>query len=121
MVEAAWVAVEHHPHWKAECARLSARLGAQKASVALARKLLVVVWHVLTKREADRHGDPQAIARKLYTWVSRCGATPGKHRPLRLLVRRERDRRGLDAPEVLVGYGRNRRPLAPPGVSASAR
>ncbi len=120
MVEAAWVAVEHHPKWKAEFARLSARLGAQKAIVAVARKLLVVVWHVLTKREADRHGDTQAIARKLYTWVSRCGATPGHHRPLRLLVRREFDRLGLDAPEVMVGYGRNRRPLAPPGVSASA-
>jgi len=121
MVEAAWVAVAHHPKWKAEFARLSARLGAQKAIVAIARKLLVVVWHVLTKREADRHGDTQAIARKLYTWVSRCGATPGTHRPLRLLVRRELDRLGLDAPEVLVGYGRNRRLLVPPGMAASAR
>jgi transposase len=27
MVEAAWVAVEHHAHWKAQFERLSARIG----------------------------------------------------------------------------------------------
>jgi hypothetical protein len=37
----------------------------QKAVVAIARKLLVVVWHVLTKEEADRHADPDQVARKL--------------------------------------------------------
>src|SRR2546430_12021607 len=31
MVEAAWVAVEHHPHWKAQFERLSKRIGKQKA------------------------------------------------------------------------------------------
>src|SRR5258708_4720050 len=41
MVEAAWVAVEHHPHWKAQFERLAARIGKQKAIVAVARKLLV--------------------------------------------------------------------------------
>ena len=27
MVEAAWVAVEHHPHWKAQFERLTKRIG----------------------------------------------------------------------------------------------
>ena len=36
----------------------------QKAVVAVARKLLVIVWHVLTKCEADRHADPQRVAAK---------------------------------------------------------
>ncbi len=46
MVEAAWVAVEHHPHWKAQFEHLTRRMGKQKAIVAIARTLLVVVWHV---------------------------------------------------------------------------
>ena len=56
MVEAAWVAVEHHPHWKGEFERLSVRIGKPKAIVAIARKLLVAVWHVLSRRCADIHG-----------------------------------------------------------------
>jgi transposase len=43
MVEAAWVAVEHHPHWQAQFERLTRRIGKQKAIVAIARKLLVAV------------------------------------------------------------------------------
>ena len=35
MIEAAWVVVEHHPHWKGESERLSARIGTHKA---IARK-----------------------------------------------------------------------------------
>lgn len=119
MVEAAWVAVEHHPHWKEQFTRLSGRIGAQKAIVAIARKLLVVVWHVLTDQEADRDGDDAAIARKLYTWVSRCGTTPGRQRPLGALVRHELERLGIGRGLTVTGYGRC--PLPPPGLAASAR
>ena len=41
MVEAAWVAVEHHPHWQAQFERLAARIGNEMPIVAIARKLLV--------------------------------------------------------------------------------
>ena len=44
---------------KREYARLEKRVGSNKAVVVIARKLLVVVWHVLTDREADRHVTPQ--------------------------------------------------------------
>jgi len=44
LVEAAWSAVEHHPHWHMEFERLVPALGKGKAIVAIARKLLVVVW-----------------------------------------------------------------------------
>jgi hypothetical protein len=66
MVEAAWVAVEHHPHWKGEFERLCARIGKPKAIVAIARKLLVAVWHVLSQKLADNHADVQAVARTLW-------------------------------------------------------
>jgi transposase len=68
LVEAAWSAVEHHPDWKAEFERLAPSLGKGKAIVAIARKLLVVVWHVLTHQVVDRHADRPMVARKLQRW-----------------------------------------------------
>jgi transposase len=50
MVESAWVAVGGHPYWKELFERLAVRVGRPKAIVAIARKLLVVVWHVLANR-----------------------------------------------------------------------
>ena len=68
LVEAAWSAVDHHPYWHAEFERLVPSLGKGKAIVALARKLLVVVWQVLTKRVVDRHADLPMVTRKLQRW-----------------------------------------------------
>ena len=62
MVEAAQYATRTHPHWKAELARLEPRLGREKAIVAVARKLLVAVWHVLTDHEADRFAEATNVA-----------------------------------------------------------
>jgi hypothetical protein len=73
MVEAANSAVRSHPHWKAELARLEPRLGRSKAVVAIARKLLVAVWHVLTKGEKDKHAEPQRVAQSLLRFVYRTG------------------------------------------------
>ena len=95
MVEAAWVAVEHHPYWKGQFERLSARIGKHKAIVAIARKLLVAVWHVLTRERADVHADVQAIARKLHSFPARCGTTPGERRSQVALLRRYLDQLGL--------------------------
>ena len=39
-----------------------------KAIVAIARQLLVAVWHVLTERTADTHADPQRVAIKVMRW-----------------------------------------------------
>ena len=68
LVEAAWVAVETHPHWKGEFEHLTRRMDKNKAIVAIARKLLVVVWHVLTERVADKHAEPKMVAFKLMRW-----------------------------------------------------
>ena len=65
MVQVAHAAAKSHPHWRAERQRLEPRLGYSKAIVAIARKMLVVVWHVLTLRQADRFAHPQKVARKL--------------------------------------------------------
>ncbi len=68
LVEAAWAAVAHHPYWKAEFARLTRRLPENKAIVAVARRLLVAIWHVLTERAADKHAEPEMVATKLMRW-----------------------------------------------------
>lgn len=76
LIEAAWMAVQYHPYWKAQFERLATRIGKGKAIVAIARKLLVVIWHVLTERVADRRAETPAVARKFLRW----GRTVGKER-----------------------------------------
>jgi transposase len=62
MVGAANVAVCHHPFWKKEFERLEFRLGRSKAIVAIARRLLVAVWHILKSETVDRHADVRRVA-----------------------------------------------------------
>jgi len=68
LIEAAWSAVATHPHWKQEFVRLCRRKPEGVAIVAIAHKLLVAVWHVLSERAADRHADPVMVATKLMRW-----------------------------------------------------
>ena len=49
---------------------LAKSIGTNKAITAIARKILVVIWHVLTKRQADRFANGQAVARSLMGWCS---------------------------------------------------
>jgi transposase len=106
MVEAAHSASRHHGHWRAEFERLRPRLGHSKALVAIARKLLVVVWHVLTNETADRHAEPYQVARSLMVYGYRLGR---EHRPdgqsVPQLVRMLLDRLGIGADLTTVAKG----------------
>jgi len=73
LVEAAHVAANSHPHWKAELARLQPRLGYNKAIVAIARKLLVTVWHVLAHKVADRFAEPDKVSKKMLRFAYEVG------------------------------------------------
>jgi transposase len=73
LTEAAQVAANSHPHWKAELARLQPRLGRNKAIVAIARKLLVAVWYILAQHKTDRFAQPQAIAQKFLKFAYQIG------------------------------------------------
>jgi transposase len=73
LVEAAWTAVRFDPHWQAQFERLARRIGKHKAIVAIARKLLVVIWHVLTAAETDRRAEADKVAGKLMVWAWRVG------------------------------------------------
>lgn len=82
LIEAAWEAVRFDATWKQRFVQLEARLGSGKAIVAMARKLLVVIWHVLTTQRADRAAEPVAVARKFLRWGSSHQAVrePGQSR-----------------------------------------
>ena len=73
LTEAAQVAANSHPHWKAELARLQPRLGRNKAIVAIARKLLVAVWYILAQHKTDRFAQPKAIAQKFLKFAYQLG------------------------------------------------
>jgi transposase len=68
LVEAAHTAARTSPYWRQEFARLARRIGDKKAIVALARKLLVVIWHVLMSQTADQRADAERVAFKLMVW-----------------------------------------------------
>lgn len=112
MVEAARIAVLYHAYWKQEYARLEKRLGSNKAIVVIARKLLVVVWHVLTDREADRHVVPQKVADKFLLW-SRClGDEKRGGLTSRQFIRLQLMRLKMGDDLTHVRHGINARPLA---------
>lgn len=69
MIAAAHAAKRVNPHWKGEFQRLMRRIGKHKATVAIARKLLVSIWHILTRREVDRYMTSAALATTFTAFV----------------------------------------------------
>ena len=51
MVQCAQVAMRHDPRMKAFYERLASKKGAAKATVAVAKEMLVVLWYMLTRRQ----------------------------------------------------------------------
>jgi len=118
MVEAAQTAANTHPHWQAELQRLEPRLGRNKAIVAIARKLLVAVWHVLTFQVADKHAQPVLVARKLMNLTYKMGLA---NRPAGLssaaLVRSQLDRLRLAQDLTHIPWGAKKKPIPLPPSS----
>lgn len=73
IVEAAIHASSHHPHWKKVYRRLEPRIGRNKTFVAIGRKLLIAVWHILTDVEVDRFAVPEKVAATLFAHAYRVG------------------------------------------------
>lgn len=106
LVQAAHVAVQHHPHWKAEFQRLDQRIGRKKAIVAIARKLLVAVWHVLTKEAADRYAEPADVACSLFRFVYKAGVRNLPEGQSALgFTRQQLDRLGIGAELTELPWG----------------
>ncbi len=115
MVEAAHTAARTHPHWQTELARLEPRLGYNKAIIAIARKLLVVVWHVLTEGVVDRFAQPEAVARKLLTHANRLGrANRPSGQTAAAYTRQHLDCLGLGADLETIRLGHTKTVTLPP-------
>lgn len=115
LVEAAQTATAHHPHWQAELAWLEPRLGRNKAIVAIARKLLVTVWHILTKGIPDRYAEPGIVARKLmnYTYLLGKANRPTGQKTAEF-VREQLDTLGIGEDLTGIPWGITRPPLPLP-------
>jgi transposase len=64
LCEAAWVVVRYPSPLRAFGERIKARRGAGIATVAVARKLVVLFWHLLTKEQDYAFGRPSLTRKK---------------------------------------------------------
>ncbi len=69
LVEVAQRAVKSDPLWKQRFQELQKRMHRNQAMVAVARRLLELVWYVLTRRQPYRHFSHERIAYKYLTWA----------------------------------------------------
>jgi len=69
LVEVAQRAVKSDPLWKHRFEELQKRMHRNQAIVAVARRLLELVWYVLTRRQPYRHFSQERIAYKYLTWA----------------------------------------------------
>lgn len=114
MVEAANHAIQTHPHWKPRFESLSKRKGRSKSVVAIARMMLVAVWHILTKAEADCHAVPQQVATSLFTLAHRVRARnlPDGQSALQF-TRNQLDRLGIGEEVTTIPWGSKHFKLPP--------
>jgi transposase len=118
LVEAAHTAANTHPHWQAELSRLEPRLGHNKAIVAIARKLLVAVWHILAHSSADKHADPERIARKFFQAAYAFGKfSRPKDQSSAAYVRLQLDRLHIGQNLSIIHWGSVKHPIRLPPSS----
>jgi transposase len=116
MIQAANNATDH-PKWRKELARLEPRIGRSKAIVAIARKLLVIVWHVLTKEVADRHAIPVDVAKSFFRLAYRMGVRHLKGESALTFTRRNLDRLKLGRELTILPWGSKQFKLPPSSLA----
>jgi transposase len=81
LCEAAWVVLRYPSPLRAFGERIKARRGAGIATVAVARKLVVLFWHLLTKQQDYAFGRPSLTRKKLRQLELTAGAARGEGQP----------------------------------------
>jgi transposase len=114
LIEAAWIAVRYNPAWLDQFVRLADRIGRPKAIVAIARKLLVIIWHVLTAQVADRQADPVQVAKYFIRWGRQLRVKTTQGLKASEFARQQLDRLGLGSELTQVNYGSCTYRLTPP-------
>jgi transposase len=94
LVEAAWHAARTTGPLRAFAERVKSRRGAQVAIVAVARKLVVIAWHMLTRGEDYAFARPSLVREKLRRAELLVGAArrQGKRNPVRVFATTEQHR-----------------------------
>ncbi len=113
LVEAAHVAANSHPHWKAELARLEPRIGYNRAIVAIARKLLVTVWYVLAHKVADRFAETEKVSKKMLHIAYEVGKANRAGKSAAQFARERMDALGLGSELTSIPWG-TKKPIALP-------
>ncbi len=94
LVEAAWHAARTTGPLRAFADRVASRRGANVAAVAVARKLAVIAWHMLTRGEDYAFARPSLTREKLRRLELMTGAErrKGKRNPVRVFASKEQHR-----------------------------
>ena len=111
--------MRHHPYWQAQFERLASRKGAGKAIVAIARKLLVAIWHVLTKQVADCPADPVRVARTLWRWAQKHSTASRLGLPRLTFVRAYLDRLQVGQELTMLESGSTTYALPPSQIKSA--
>lgn len=69
LVEAAWQAIRANARLRAQYDELCKRKLSNQAIVAIARKLLVTLWYLLSKQESYDRSSDEDLAYKMLTWA----------------------------------------------------
>jgi transposase len=128
LVEAAWVAVKTPGPLRAFYERIRSRRGMQIAVVATARKLAVLCWHLIIKREDYAFARPSLTQQKLRKLELRAGMPSRKGQKgraaaysLKEVRRRERElaEQAEQAYRQLIADWQAKAPKPKPGVAAA--
>jgi len=94
LVEAAWHAARTTGPLRAFAERIAARRGANVATVAVARKLAVIAWHMLTRGEDYAFVRPSLVREKIRRLELMVGAErrQGRRNPVRVFATSEQHR-----------------------------
>jgi hypothetical protein len=105
-----------------ERAGLEPRLGRSKTIVAIARKLLVAVWHVLTDQTGDRQAEVVNVAKSLFKLAYRMGVRNLPEGMSALTFTRiQMDRLGLGAEVTHLPWSGKRYKLPPSSLAPPAK
>jgi transposase len=69
LVEASWQAIRSNARLRAQYEQLCKRKHPNQAIVAIARKLLVTLWYLLSRQESYDHLSDEDLAYKMLTWA----------------------------------------------------
>ena len=91
---------------------MAKRIAEHKAVVAIARKLLIVVWHVLMAKSAEGRADAEQVAFKLMVWSWKLSDEQPGGLSSRQFIRAHLIHLGLSEDLTHITRGGTRRPLA---------